>query len=49
MRKGLPKAKCINCVKVYMARKNCGTSNMKNHALKEEGMYLLITIGPRKV
>jgi uncharacterized OB-fold protein len=47
--KGLPKAKCINCGKVYMARKNCGTSNMKNQALKEEGMYLLITIGLRKV
>jgi uncharacterized OB-fold protein len=37
--KELPKAKCINCGKVYMARKDGGTSNMKNHALKcsEEG------------
>ncbi|WJX17013.1 phosphodiesterase I [Trifolium repens] len=32
--KGLPKAKCINCGKVYMAKKDGGTSNMKNHALK---------------
>jgi hypothetical protein len=37
--KELPKAKCINCGKVYMARKDGGTSNIKNHALKcnEEG------------
>src|SRR4051812_35575424 len=29
---GLPKAKCKNCNKIYMARDGGGTSNLKKHA-----------------
>lgn len=32
--KGLPKAKCKNCDKIYMARDGGGTSNLIKHSLK---------------